>query len=291
MTIAAATEHLSISIEGAPVARQRLDHHLRDMLDGTTATLSIPPEPPTSVDVLPRCPLLAPERGSCEWSQARFMVPAETAWYPESVELTGFLDGDGAIDRARLGDRLDEIVDTAEACFDAARWPTPAMQYDAWMNRRVAVCLSGHATLHECFAYTLSALHQITGWASARLQGRSTWHASRRRPLPAILEANPSRGMPRGRLRDEWSRRWQGAVDATAVRHRNLLAMRIDALAYRSIVSGRLVIELLPLLVHADIVSRAHSLELHGDESVVFAQRLNAALQQRHALDQIAKHV
>lgn len=291
VTIAAATRYLSINIEGVGAARQKLDAHLRDMLDDTSVTLSFPAGSSTPVDVLPRCPLLAPERGFCEWSEARLMVPAETAWFPQSVELTEFLTGEATVDRVRLGARLDDIVDAAEGCFDAARWPTPAMQHDAWMNRRVAVCLSGHAMLHECFAYTPSALHQLTGWVSARLQGRSTWHASRRRPLPAIREADPSRGMPHGRLRDEWSRRWRGAVDATAVRHRNLLAMRVDALAYRSVATGRLVTELLPLLVHADVVGRAHALDLTADESVVFAQRLKAALQQRHALDQIAKHV
>lgn len=291
VTIAAATRHLSITLTGADGARQELAEHLRDMLVGTAAELSIAPRPSTPADVLPRCPLLVPEQGCCEWSETGLMVPAETAWFPQSVRLTDFLDRDGAVDRSRLGTRLDDIVDAAEACFDAARWPTPAMQHDAWMNRRVAVCVSGHSELHEYFAYTLSALHQLTGWISARLQGRSMWHASRRRPLPAILEADPSRGMPQGRLRDEWSHRWRRAVDATAVRHRNLLAIQADALAYRSLVTAELVTELLPLLVHADVVGRAGSLALGKDESVDFGKRLEAALQQRHALDQIAKHV
>ena len=291
VTIAAATRHLSINIEGAGAARQRLADHLRDMLGGVRAELSIPPGSPTAVDVLPRCPLLAPERGSCEWSETRLMVPAETAWYVQELDLKEFLADDGAVDPAPLGTRLDEIVDAAEMCLDVARWPTPAMQHDAWMNRRVAVCVSGHAVLHECFAYTLSALHQLTGWISARLQGRSMWHASRRRPLPAILEADPSRGMPHGRLRDEWSRRWRSAVDATSVRHRNLLSLRVDALVYRSIASGCLVTELLPLLVHADVVSLAGLHELNNEETDSLGQRLGAALQQRHALDQIAKHI
>ena len=291
VTIAEVTRHLSIVVDGTGAAQQTLRDHLYDMLDGSRAALSIVARPPAWPDVLPRCPLLSPEPGCCEWSQAKLIVPAETAWYPEAVELTEFLTGDGGIDRARLGTRLDAIVDAAESCFDAARWPTAAMQHDAWMNRRLAVLMTGHAALYENCAYTLSALHQLTGWVSARLQGRSRWHASRRRPLPAIIDADPSRGMPRGRLREEWSRRWRRAVDVTAVRHRNLLALRSDRLVYRSLGTGRLVTDLLSLLVHADVVSLAHAIETSSDERVALGHSVRAALQQRHALDQIAKHV
>ena len=242
-------------------------------------------------DVLPRCPLLTTESGSCQWSRMRLSVPPESAWFPESIVLTDYLSDDGSLDRHRLAVDIDGIVDAAESCFDTARWPTPGMQQDAWMNRRLAVSVCGYPLLHEHFGYTLSALHQLTGWVSARLQARSMWHASRRRPLPAIIGADPTRGMPRGKLKDEWLRRWQGAVDSTAVRHRNLLALEVDALAYRSLATGRVNTDLLPLMVHADVTSLSCSLSLTEDERRELTQRIQASLQQRHALDQIAKHV
>ncbi|MDJ0759548.1 MAG: hypothetical protein QNJ19_09115 [Woeseiaceae bacterium] len=289
--IASTSDHLSIAIEGSTAKRHRLADHLHKVLQYSEASLLISTEPPTASDVLPRCPLLSTERGDCEWSGSRLNVPHESAWFPECVVLTEYLSDDGILDRERLAGVIDGIVDAAEACFDTARWPTPGMQQDAWMNRRLAIRLVGYPVLHERYRYTMSALHQLTGWVSARLQSRSEWHASRRRPLPAILGADPTRGMPLGEFRDEWLRRWWGAVDSTAVRHRNLLALEVDALAYRSLATGRINTELLPLIVHADVTGLACSLPLAEDECHSLAQCVRASLQQRHALDQIAKHV
>ena len=174
-------------------------------LDGATAALVVRTEPVVTSDVLPRCPLLGPERGACEWSESRLLVPPDTAWLPFRLLLTDYLTERGTMDRVRLATAVDGIVDAADACFDKARWPTPGMQQDAWMNRRLAVSVVGHVELHERYAFSLSALHQITGWLGARLRARSRWHAAIRRPLPAILGTDPARGMPPGVLREEWS--------------------------------------------------------------------------------------
>ncbi|MDJ0916329.1 MAG: hypothetical protein QNJ05_01110 [Woeseiaceae bacterium] len=291
LVIASTTRHLSILIEGSTAKRHRLADHLNNVLQGDAGALRVSTEPQAASDVLPRCPLLSIERGDCEWSRSRLSVPPETAWFPERLVLTEYLSGEGVLDRQRIADAIDRIVDAAEACFDTARWPTPGMQQDAWMNRRLAVSIAGYPVLHEQHRYTLSALHQLTGWVSARLQARSMWQASRRRPLPAILGADPTRGMPGGELKDEWLRRWQGAVDSTAVRHRNLLALEVDSLVYRSAANGRLNTDLLPLIVHADVTSASCSLSLTEDERHNLTQSVQASLQQRHALDQIAKHV
>ena len=290
-TIAAATNHLGIVIEGSTELRHRLADHLQKVLATETTTLVVATEPPKASDVLPRCPLLATEQGCCEWSERRLKVPPESAWFPARVLLTDCLSDDGVLDRCLLGAAVDAIVDAAETCFDMARWPTPGMQQDAWMNRRLAVSVHGYPALHERLNYTMSALHQLTGWISARLQARSMWHSAQRRPLPAIIEADPTRGMPRGELKDEWLRRWQGAVDSTAVRHRNLLAVEVDALVYRRADTGYLNVDMLPLIVHADVVSLSSSLALDETERRILELRLRASLQQRHALDQIAKHV
>lgn len=235
-------------------------------------------------DVIPRCPLLTPEYGFCPWSDSALMCPAETAWVPLEQSLRDFHG-----DFAALGEKLDQLVDVAELIHDTARWPTPRMQRDAWLNRRAAIQLTDVGFYAE--GRSASSIHRCVGWISARLQARSVYWARRRRPLPSIRDANPSRDMQPSRTREQWQTRWLAAVAASAVRHRNLLA-----LSPWSILAGPSAhrLELLSLLVHADAICLAEPVQplLAGTEQQQSFQRaLRLALQQRHALDQIAKHV
>ncbi len=234
-------------------------------------------------DVLPRCPLLATEHGRCPWSSRELMVPSESAWVPLAIRVP-----ESGADEC-FGRELDALLDEAEAMHDEATWPTPRMQEDAWLNRRVAIELKGLG--RYAVSRSASEVHRLVGWTSARLQARSAEWARRRRPLPSIRIADPTRRMRPSRSREQWQRRWQAALVTTAVRHRNILA-----LSPWSILSdgSEERFELLTLLAHADVLyldrhaARAANAP-SGAEKV--GRALAAALQQRQSLDQIAKHI
>lgn len=287
-SLAATCAHLSVTVPGN---REALLPRIQEVLAGTGANWCISTGPIEGVDVLPRSPLLAPEQGRCAWSGLALAVPAETAWFFRTVDLLAYVTSSGRLDRDALGESLDDCIDAAEQHFDTACWPTAAMQLDAWMNRRVAVLPTGLVALHVQHHFTLSMLHQLTGWIGARLQARSGRHALTRQTLPAIRSADPSRGMPAGALRDEWRDRWRRAVSTTRVHNRNVLALCSALLCFKDEHSGHLDVELLSLLQHADTLSVSPPGELSLADGRRFRERLRAALQQRHALDQIAKHI
>ena len=235
-------------------------------------------------EVLPRTPLLAPEYACVPWSKRQLMCPAETAWVPLELSLLPF-----AKDLAGLGTALDALVDLAEVTHDVARWPTAKMQRDACLNRRIALELLDIG--RYAVGRSSSEMHRCLGWISARLQARSSYWARHRKPLPSISVADPSRNMPPSPMREQWRLRWRRAVAAHAVRHRNLLV-----LSPWSIVDAALPqrFELLSLLVHADAICLAppcHTAAPGESERRAVEQRLRVALQQRQALDQIAKHI
>lgn len=238
---------------------------------------------PSGPDVLPRCPLLATERGRCPWSSRALMVPPETAWVPLTIRVPD----DGPSER--FGRKLDALLDQAEQIHDEAEWPTPRMQEDAWLNRRVAIELRGLGRF--AVSRTASEVHRLVGWTSARLHARSAAWAARRRPLPSIRDADPTRRMRPSSSRDQWQRRWQAALVTTAVRHRNILALS----PWSILCDGSDArYELLSLLSHADalyldpLAAAARRTAVNGGE---IDRALAAALQQRQSLDQIAKHI
>ena len=184
----------------------------------------------------------------------------------------------------------------------ASSMPRNVLRYGAMANarhaagrldeRRLAVSIAGYPVLHERYRYTLSALHPADRLGQRPVAGQVDVAASQRRPLPAILGADPTRLACRRRARNEWLPRWQGAVNSTAVRHRNLLTTtRSTHFAYRSYNVRDVSSQTLPLIVHADVTRSSCSLSLAEDERHSLTQSLRASLQQRHALDQIAKHV
>jgi hypothetical protein len=190
---------------------------------------------------------------------------------------------------ARIGDSLDGLVDLAEEMHDDLDWPTDGMRRDAHLNRRLAIELLDVGRF--AVGRSPSEMHRCFGWISARLQARSSDWARRRAPLPSIIHADPTRRMKASPMRDQWRSRWRTAADTYAVRHRNLLVFSpwsiLDA-------PGPFRLDLLSLLVHADAVCLARSKDapvLSDQQQRLIEHRLTVALQQRQALDQIAKHI
>jgi len=243
-----------------------------------------------SVDTLPRCALLPGERGNCPWSERALMAPAESAWVAVTLDLCGY--SNVADPSADVAAAVDAQLALADRRHDGAVWPTSAMAQDAWMNRRIALEIEGVVEFIVGGDRTVAEAHRMLGFISARCQAWTRCRSTAEMPLPALRDADPTRGMPEGPLKQQWVERWAAALDSSGVRHRNLTALCPWSLVYRD--GRRLKTELLSLLIHADTIYLPPvpaALDLTRLERVALSNTLAAALQQRQALDQIAKPV
>jgi len=250
--------------------------------------------------VVPQCPLLSSETATAILPSLGLQVPARSAWVTMRVELTRFLQTDGTLDKGTLRRSLETCVDVGEELHDATSWSTPDMRHDAWLNRRLGITIAGFGDLlhlrrmDPCNHDSLRFLNQLLIQIRETLQTRSRAIARRSEQLPAITLSDPSHSLPSGGVRDDWRRRWRQAVQASLVRHRNLLVISPWSLFPAAGVADFRYAELLPLLRHADAcavnktVSIAH---WNLKEFKCFHQRARAVLQQRSATSLIAKHV
>jgi len=250
--------------------------------------------------VVPQCPLLSAERGRAIVAPIGLQAPADSAWVCIGIDLPRFASHDGAIDEAALKRCLETCVDAGDALHDVLAWPTADIQHDAWLNRRLAITLSGFGDLLRIRGMapsdhaSLRYLNQLLLWLRLSAQSRSRALAMRTEPLPAIALSDPSHALPRGSVRDDWRRRWHEAVRATLVRHRNLLVISPWSLFPTDARADYEYAELLPLLRHSDACAFGRNMSIdHWNLSQFkqFHQRARAVLRQRVATSQIAEHV
>jgi hypothetical protein len=248
--------------------------------------------------VMPQCPLLSAERARAIVAPVGLQVPADSAWVCMGIDLVRFTCRDGRIDEPALKRCLEACVDVGDALHDVLAWPTVDLQHDAWLNRRLAIVVSGFGDLlriramspadHESLRY----LNQLLLWLRMSAQSRSHAIAERTDPLPAIALSDPSHELPRGSIREDWRRRWREAVRATLVRHRNLLVISPWSLFPSEARADYRYAELLPLLRHCDACAFGQKPPIdHWNLSQFkyFHQRARAVLKQRVATSQIAK--
>ena len=250
--------------------------------------------------VMPQCPLLSAERGSTIVSPLGLQAPAGSAWVCMGIDLVRFARPGGLLDEQALRTCIVTCVQTGEALHDELAWPTADMQHDAWLNRRLAIVLSGFGDVlrirgmapsdHDSLRYLNRVLHRLR--MSAQSQSRAI--AMRSELLPAIALSDPSDGLPDGTVREDWHRRWREAVRATLVRHRNLLVISPWSLFPTDARADYEYAELLPLLRHADACTFRRNTSIRHwnfNQFKRFHQRARATLKQRVATSQIAKHV
>jgi hypothetical protein len=249
--------------------------------------------------VLPQCPLLSAERGRAIISPAGLQAPVNSAWVCMGIDLARFTDA-RAVDEPALKRCLEACVDVGEALHEALAWPTADLQHDAWLNRRLAIVLSGFGDLLRIRGMapsdhgSLRYLNQLLLWLRMNAQSRSRAIASHADPLPAIALSDPSHALPRGSIRDDWCRRWHEAVRATLVRHRNLLVISPWSLFPSNSRADYEYAELLPLLRHSDACAFSRNMSIdhwNFNQFKQFHQRARAVLKQRVAASQIAEHV
>ena len=250
--------------------------------------------------VLPQCPLLTAERADGIVLPGGLQAPEGSAWVSLHVDLARFLDTSGSLKNGMLRRALETCVEVGETIHDQYEWPTQEMRHDSWLNRRLSVLVSGFGDvlrtreLDPAEHGSLRFLNQALLFARQTLQRRSRQIAMRTGQLPAITLSDPSDRLPGGGVREDWRRRWREAVQATRVRHRNLLVLSPWSLFPTDEEADYRYSELLPLLRHADACAFDRHLSIAHwslDEFKHFHQRARAVLQQRGANSQFAKGV
>jgi hypothetical protein len=250
--------------------------------------------------VIPQCPLLSAERATAVATPLSLHVPADSAWVCMRVDLARFSTSAGRLDEEALRHALQSCVDIGDAMHDVVQWSSPGERHDAWLNRRLAIIVTGIGDLvaaagDEPACHTeLRRLNQVMLDIRRTLQSRSHVLANESDRLPAITLSDPSHRLPAGSVRDDWRRRWQQAVRVSLVRHRNLLVLSPWSLFPAEGPADLRYAEFLPLLRHADAVAFDKTVSTSHwnlNEFKRFCQRTQAVLQQRTATSLIAEPV
>ena len=203
------------------------------------------------------CPLLTSEHANNILPESGLQAPPESAWVGASLTLTHYMTACGELDDAALVAALKNVLLRAESVHVSGRWPTAAMQHDAWMNRRLAIRMDGlgdyarRLGLEPGRHETLQKLRQVLLQIRHVLRQQSRRLAKSSGVLPAIDQHNPARKLAAGPDTDRWEMRWLRAVERSATGHRNLLVLSPWALFPRGSADLRWM-DLLPLLRMAD---------------------------------------
>lgn len=245
------------------------------------------------------CQLLPVERAPCLVPGASVQGPAGSAWVEVVVDLAEIVAREGCIDTTSLDRHVCNAVAEGDELHSAYRWPTARLRHDAWLNRRLAIRICGigsllrHESLDpESFA-ALGAMKRLLRRIRDCVVGESHRIAATAGHVPAIEQANLANFLPGGPLRRGWADRWRVAVEATAVRHRNLLVMSPWSV-FPADSADRRFLNLLPLLRYVDTCAVGAAPDLDHwniNEFKSFYQQAAAVLQQRGAAHQIAVHV
>jgi len=180
---------------------------------------------PSAVVTSP-CPLL-PSESAQEFSPGACMqVPTHSAWIPLQLDLTDYADADGNVAKPDLAIALNACVDDGDRLHDQTSWSEPLIEYDSWLNRRLAIALRGWGDIvnrrgaDPGSLQTLRDMEELAEWVSVTAHNRSRHLALGSNWCPALDEAG-ALVMQKKQSR-AWGRRWKKAVQDVAVRHRNL---------------------------------------------------------------------
>jgi hypothetical protein len=185
-------------------------------------------------------------------------VPAGSAWLPISLHLPNFADDTGRITWAELHRALKACVDLGDQLLDLLSWTTPSQRSDAWMNRRLAIAISGIGDLVRAAGSDPACLGTLQ-WADRLMQRirKTVWDhshiiAGRTALIPALARSDPSGGFCDRAQKQNWQRRWRTALASSAVRNRNLLVMSPYSVLPESGGDTGDFADLLPVLAYAD---------------------------------------
>jgi hypothetical protein len=205
------------------------------------------------------CPLLAAEVAADFSPEVCMRIPRHSAWVAQEVDLSLYLDDSGNILEPALKSALISCVDDGDRQHDQTEWLEPLVEYDSWLNRRLAIALRGWGDIVEkrkadpCSLRTLRDIEETAEWACCTLYARSRELALHGNWCPALDEAGAS--VVHKRRSRAWGRRWKSAVQEVAVRHRNLTTISPWDVFPRGKNADLQYRDLLPILRFADSLS------------------------------------
>lgn len=264
--------------------------HLWEMRDLAPVSVVVP------TVVTSPCPLLVEENADAILSSTGMRVPQDSAWVPMRLDVSAFQTQRGEIRFGALEAALHDCVDRGDLLHDARAWPSRAMQYDSWLNRRLAVSICGWGELVQnrgadpAALQTLKDLEELAGFIDETMRARSRMLARERGYCPAVDLAGASI-LAGGK---EMKLRWQRAVDDAALRHRNLTTMSVWDIFPRRRPADTRYFDLLPILRCANCLSFRRSVDINHwtvDEFRRYYERLSAILQCNIDAGRIAKQV
>lgn len=246
------------------------------------------------------CPLLNNEATNALLPGSGIAVPGGSAWLPMELDITRFAAANGVLDHDAIAQALDTCVALGDGLFSLLSWPKEQQEMDAWLNRRLAIMLTGLGDLVMLRGQSpadlscLRELDQLVASIHDALWKKSRQMAELCGPLPMLEQQHPA-----GRWSDDahnqaWAERWQKAMETAQVRHRNLLVMSPYSVLPRRGPIGRDYIDLLPLIAHSDALSFASPPKFPGwtaAEFTAFHRRAWAVIQRRNAASFIAAGV
>jgi hypothetical protein len=248
--------------------------------------------------VLPQCPLLSIEPAMNVLPSVSLQAPQGSAWIPMQLDLSRFADDKGVLREAELEQALCRCVEAGELLHDFAHWPTAQMRHDSWLNRRLAIILSGFGDIAQRRGYdparfaSLAELSDDLRWVENILRKQSQAIAKRTQSLPALEQSDPTRALPAGVVSDGWRERWQHAAEYAAHRHRNLVAMSPWSVFPSAQAADYRYADLLPLLDFAQVLSFTKAPPIarwNVSEFKGFYQRAWAVLDARSVTQRIAE--
>ena len=245
------------------------------------------------------CPLLSNEVADAVQAPLALQVPVGTAWAWTRVDLALFADSRGRIDACELNRQLKNCVDAGEQLHDRARWPTPSMQADSWRNRRLAIAVTGIGDIvrrRKSDPRKLTCLDDVCELLESIREGvvlRSRALAESKAIVPALDANDPLQRLLPGNSAG-WPERWQRALEKSAVRHRNLLALSPWSVLPAAESADARYFDLLPALAYADACAFGGRPRLKTwkiNEFIELHNRARAVLEQNDARRLIAKQV
>lgn len=248
--------------------------------------------------VLPQCPLLSIEPATDVLPSVSLQTPRGSAWIPLQLDLSRFADDKGVLREAALERALCRCIEAGDLLHDFACWPTAQMRHDSWLNRRLAIILSGFGDIAQRRGYdparfaSLAELSDDLRWVEDILRRQSQAIAKRTQSLPALEQSDPTRALPAGVINDGWRERWQHAAEFAAHRHRNLLAMSPWSVFPSAEPADYRFADLLPLLDFAHVLSFTNAPSIarwNVSDLKSFYQRAWAVLDSRSVTQQIAE--
>ena len=251
-----------------------------------------------SAVVTSSCPLLPAETANDYLPPVYMQVPSHSAWVPLEIDLAAFADANGSVSSEALESALKACVDDGDQLHDQTDWAEPLIEYDSWLNRRLAIALRGWGDIVErrgvdpAQLQTLREMEELAQWACLVVHGRSRDLARKSNWCPALDEAG-ALVMQKKQSR-AWGQRWKKAVQDVAVRHRNLTTISPWDVFPRQKPADLRYADLLPLTRFADSLSFQSDVSIshwNVNDFKGFYERLSAIVRCNNGASLVAKQV